>query len=340
MLLFQSAQIRIAIWYVAIVFIICSAFSIFIYKTVTISLEHSFEAAELRLRAKSNDPFFAVLPTARPFVVLLIDDLNEAKKEVALRLVVIDVFILLFSAVAGYILGGKTLQPIELAVNEQKRFVSDASHELRTPLTSLKAEIEVALRDRKLSLKDAKALIKSNLEEVDKMQHLTNYLLACSRYGNSTTELPFEKFKVTKIVDGAVKKVTPLATKKGIKLVVDAESFDIRGNLASLEELLVILLDNGIKYSDKGKKIFLKVKLNKSIAIFEIIDHGIGIKASDVPYIFNRFYRADVSRSKEHVDGYGLGLAIAKSIVEVHKGEIKVKSQINEGTTFKVMLPV
>jgi signal transduction histidine kinase len=324
---------------VIIVALVSGAFSGFIYKTVTAALERSFEAAEIRLRAQSDNPFFAVLPPHRPFVTLLSDELEEAKKEVALRLLAIDGIIVLISGIAGYFLADKTLQPIELAVNDQKRFVSDASHELRTPLTSIKSEIEVALRDKNLKLSDAKALVKSNLEEVDKMQKLTNYLLSLNRYESGSVRLTKEKADLSAIVEKVIEKYQKQASKKGLKIQSELFPTNAYVNSTSIEELISILIDNAIKYTSKGKVEILVVRRGKHAAI-EISDTGIGIKAGELPYIFSRFYRGDSSRSKRQIDGYGLGLSIAHSIVSLNGGDIKVKSAVGKGSTFKIILPL
>ncbi len=308
-------------------------FSTFIYKTVTYELENSFVAAEAKVRSQ------ALFVARKPVLEFLSEDLARAKRQVLLRLLMINGAILIISAAGGYFLAGKALYPIELAMNEQKRFVSDASHELRTPLTSLKTEMEVALRDKKLKTKDARQLITSNLEEVEKMQQLTNYLLACSHYGVACSPIPKKKFQIKDVVENAIRKVSPAASQKDIKIKKEVKANWVRANSASIEELLVILLDNAIKYSREGGQVFIRAVDDKRHLIFEVKDSGVGIKASHIPYIFNRFYRADQSRSKQKTDGYGLGLAIAKGIVEAHKGEIKVKSKPDVGSTFSIVLP-
>jgi signal transduction histidine kinase len=124
-----------------------------------------------------------------------------------------------------------------------------------------------------------------------------------------------------------------------VKVKTKLENVYIMGNEVSLSELLTILLDNAIKYSHRGGEVCLKIKKVQKNVVIEVKDQGIGIRSSDIPFIFNRFYRADSSRSKEKVDGYGLGLSIAKAIVESFGGEIKVTSKIGEGSVFTVKLP-
>jgi len=209
-------------------------------------------------------------------------------------------------------------------VDKQKEFVSNASHELRTPLTSLKTEMEVALRDKKLTLKDARSLLSSNLEDVDKIQKLSNYLLKLNRYERDD-RIPFARVDLKEVV-------TKAAGNFKYKFNLSLQKSVVKGSEDSLIDLVMVLLDNAIKYGN-GKKIEVRTKKG---GILEVIDHGMGIAKEDMPHIFERFYRADASRNKNKSESYGLGLSIAKSIVEMHKGTIEVKSKLGQGTTFRV----
>jgi signal transduction histidine kinase len=220
-------------------------------------------------------------------------------------------------------------------VNDQKTFIGNASHELRTPLTSLKTEIEVALRDQKMTTAEARKLLKSNLEDVDSMQRLSNYLLELNRYENSEIKLETKKIELSGIIQKSIEKVKPVADKQKIKIKKTLVKVYVKGNEDALIELSKILIENAIKYSSPGKSIEIKTKKN---GIFEVKDNGIGIAEKDVPYIFNRFYRVEPSRSKLKVDGYGLGLSIAKSIVDKLGGKIRVVSKIEKGSTFSIQL--
>jgi signal transduction histidine kinase len=233
-------------------------------------------------------------------------------------------------------LAGLTLDPISKMVKKQKEFVGNASHELRTPLTSLKTEIEVALRDRKLGLMQAKKILRSNLDDVNSMQRLSNYLLELNRYENSDINLEIKKIDLAEMVARVIKKVEPVAGKKKIKIIAKLQKVKVNGNEDALIELSTILIDNAIKYSGEGKSVEVKTK---SGGVLEVKDFGIGIPKADLPHIFERFYRAESSRSKGKIDGYGLGLSIAKSIVDKLGGKIRVDSKPRQGSTFSVQLP-
>jgi signal transduction histidine kinase len=232
-----------------------------------------------------------------------------------------------------------TLKPIEQAMEAQNRFTADASHELRTPLTAMRSEIEVNLRNKQLNTTDAKKLLQSNLEEIEKLESLSNALLKLARYQNNFSD-DFKDISLQEVIVEAYEKVENLAKRKSIRFDNNLSEIKVLGDQQSLIELFVILLDNAIKYSPEKSKISINfTKLDKHVSV-KIKDRGIGIKASELPYIFNRFYRADTSRSKEKVDGYGLGLSIAKSIVEMHKGTIEVNSKPGHGSEVVVKLRV
>jgi signal transduction histidine kinase len=170
------------------------------------------------------------------------------------------------------------------------------------------------------------------------MQSLSNYLLDLNRYQNNQTKIVLSKISFKPVIENVVEKLLPIAKKRGITITSQLSDLTVKGNEMALTQLGIILLDNAIKYSHPKGKIDLNLKKQGRRALFEVEDHGVGIKATEIPYIFNRFYRADSSRSKTQIDGYGLGLSIAKSIVDLHKGTISVESHFGQGTKFQVSL--
>jgi signal transduction histidine kinase len=266
--------------------------------------------------------------------------ITETKNRLKTDLAVTNITILIISAVAGYFLAGRTLKPIGLMVEGQNHFVADASHELRTPLTAIKSEIEVNLRNKKMTLAESKILLKSNLEEVNHLQNLTDRLIRSTKYQQNSNGLTLTKFLLTEIVDGAIKKINPLAKSKKINIYKKITNFQITGDKFALTEMLVIFLDNAIKYSPTETEVLLTAKKSDSQLVIQITDKGIGIDKQDQTHLFDRFYRADKSRTNTNVPGYGLGLFIAKQIISQHHGSVKVKSIINKGTTFIISLPI
>lgn len=333
--MFHSARLKLTAWYLLIIMLISFVFSLTIYRSVTFELERRFSAMEWRMRT-GRMGFMMQNPPPPEFFM---EDLQVAKNRVLIALLYANGIILVLSGAAAYLLAGKTLKPIEEAMKEQQRFVSDASHELRTPLTALKTSIEVALRDRSLNLKEAKKALKSSLEDVDNLENLTSNLLSLAQTSEPENNYFFSEINLAETVKRAIKKLAPLARKKKVQLVKNLENVFLEADRDSIEKLVVIMLDNSIKYTEEDGLISISTEEDKKNAILEIMDTGIGIPEEDIPHIFDRFYRVDASRSKINVPGFGLGLPIAKKIVEAHGGSIKVTSEINKGTTFKLILP-
>ncbi len=342
--MFRSARLKLTGWYLLIIMIVSVSFSLGVYDLLTLELNRVESIHRLRIeRRLPMGPRGVLGPDIEnEFPRSLMLDPNliaETKNRLLLNLALINIIILGSSALAGYFLAGRTLKPIAQMLDEQRQFVADASHELRTPLTAIKTETEVALRDKKLDRK-SKQLLVSNLEEIDKLKSLTDYFLTLNKYQDSNAKLSFETFNLSEVMENACNKLHSLAKEKKIKIVKNLKDIFIEANKISITEVITILLDNAIKYSRPEGKINISIQAKRNEVLMIIEDNGIGIKAQDIPHIFNRFYRADSSRTKNMIQGYGLGLSIAKSIVDFHKGKITVKSVPNKGSTFTVYLPI
>lgn len=329
--------------------IVSLLFSFAIYSGVDVELRRFERTQALRalqnpygqevkiFRPKTGDIQRILIPPADEIDPEIV---NHARTRIILILVIINLTILGFSGIAGYVLAGHTLQPIQDMVEEQNRFVTDASHELRTPLTALRSEIEVNLRDKKLTLAAAKELLQSNLEEVKNLQQLSDNLIQLTQHQADIESLTFQSIALSTIVDDAVKKVLPLAKAKKITIRQQLPDVQLDANVNLLGELFVILLDNAIKYSPKETMISITGSTTVHQVKVVVTDQGIGIEKKDLPYIFDRFYRADKSRTQTETPGYGLGLSIAKNIVKKHNGSISAESVLQKGTSFTVDLPL
>lgn len=326
------AVIKLSLFYVFIIMTISAAFSISLYNISTNEIDRGLGRQSQIVGMMGQNPIMVEIDRIRD------EQLQESQNHIILNLVYFNLLILVLSAAGSYFFAKKTLEPIGEAMEEQNRFTADASHELRTPLTAMKTEIEVALRDQKLSLTDSKKLLESNLEEIAKLESLSNALLKIAK--NDNIKLEFQKVNLQDIIIESFEKIEGLATEKSIKFKNRLLNVVVEGNSQNLIELFVILLDNAIKYSPKNSKIEIEMEEQDKSVLVKIIDEGIGIKASDLPYVFNRFYRADSSRNREKISGYGLGLSIAKQIVELHHGAIAVESTLEKGSQFSIFLPI
>lgn len=262
----------------------------------------------------------------------------EAQHRVFNRLLLTNLLILVAAGFLSYYLALRTLKPIEETHAALERFTADASHELRTPIAAMQSEIEVALMDPKLRLPGAKKILSSNLEELAKLTTLSTSLLRLARLENGVparTEITIDN-----LVKNAMNTLTPLAQKKQVTIKTNIRAdLVMRGDQISLREALATVLDNAIKYSRKKGEVVIKAEQVQNRIIVSVHDQGTGIAAIDLPHIFDRFYRADTSRTKTKTPGYGLGLSIAKNIVEAHHGTITATSQLGKGTTMTISLP-
>jgi signal transduction histidine kinase len=261
----------------------------------------------------------------------------SAKERVERRLLLVNMIILLGGGILSYLLAKKTLRPIEEAHEAQSRFTADASHELRTPIAAMQTETEVTLMNPKLTLAQAKTQLQSNLEEMAKLTALSEGLLLLARAESG--QLPNTKVPIHDAINEAVDRVQPLASKKHIKITAHPVHAAVQGDQSSLTEALVILLENAVKYSPEKTAVVINGKAKNKIVTIRVQDKGIGIKANELTKIFERFYRADAARTESHANGYGLGLAIAKNIVEMHRGTIFAASKPGKGSTFTIKLP-
>ncbi len=264
--------------------------------------------------------------------------ISEGRAVLLQRLVLLNIGTLCLGSVLSYILARRTLQPIEDNMEAQVQFVSDASHELRTPLTAIQTSNEVALRNPNLTLQEAKEVIAQDTEDVKRLKELSDGLLSLTHQGRALVGA--KPVTLQDITSEAMTQVVHQATEKGIAVTDTTENLTVLGDHKSLVRLLVILLDNAVKYSHKNGRIYLAACKRDNHAWITVRDEGVGMSQADVPHIFERFYRADSARTRKEYGGYGLGLAIANRIVTNHQGSISVQSKLNEGSTFTVKLPL
>ena len=334
--IFKSASLKLTSLYLIIIMSISLLFSVGFYKVSSDEIVRGIRRQPISVRN--------IIQTRNADVLNeIIDNQNDAiliaKARLQASLLLINLFILVGGGMLSYYLARRTLKPIEDIHEAQSRFTADASHELRTPIAAMRLENELSLTDDKLTLSKAKEQLKSNIEELDKLTSLSENLLKLARLDNEGLEK--NNTKVIDIVNAAIDRVKETTEQK--KQIVKIKKLDkgyINANADSVTEALVTLLDNASKYSPSKSEVVISTKRTKSYIEFSIKDEGIGISEEDQKLIFDRFYRADNSRQKNDVSGYGIGLSIAKSVAELHGGSIIVKSKINKGSTFTLSIPV
>ncbi len=327
MKIFDTAYLKLTAWYVAIIMAISLLFSVWVYSQA----RHEIQFGLTRIVHYGPQEELQGM-IGRQFVE---EQLAASRRRLILRLAGFNLTILAAGAAGSYFLARRTMRPIEDAVETQHRFTADASHELRTPLAAMKTEIEVGLRDKKLTKDEAIALLQSNLEEVDRLGGLAEGLLTLSQADKAVMLAPVSLEEVAAKV---AKRLKSLADVKKIAIVKDLRPVIVQGDEAALDKIIGILLDNAIKYSPANTEITLRVYQKDSHAYVEVRDQGIGIKASELPHVFDRFYRADTSRSKTQIPGHGLGLSIAQKLSEQMNAKLTATSAQGKGSVFLLSL--
>jgi signal transduction histidine kinase len=329
--MFRSATAKLTVWYFGIIMAISLIFSFMIYQItnheVGVRIEH--------YQTQVDQPTI----TGFPHNLDPNDSLLEGEQEAAARstlalLFYINIVVLGSGGIASYYFAKRTLRPIEAAHEAQTRFTSDASHELRTPLTTMRTELELTLRNPDATKEELREVLQSNLEEVGKLSDLSRMLLDLSRLEYGKLEFnPVDLGKLTReTIDGLH------LPKARVKFDGKADHIVVADRVA-IGEVASILIDNALKYSPAKSVVNVKVSGDKHRAKLVVSNSGEGISPAALPHIFERFYRADSSRTSSKTPGFGLGLALAKQIIDLHDGEITATSHPGKTTTFTVLLP-
>jgi len=237
------------------------------------------------------------------------------------------------AAVGGWFLAGKSLAPVATAFQRQQTFVADASHELRTPLAVIRANAEFLQQEQPDSEEAAEILA-----ETDRLTSLVEAMLALARgHGGASAESHLD---LGELVASSAQALRPLAGERKVALDVSvADGMEVRGNADQLHQLVVILVDNALRYTPEGGRVTVDARRVDGSAVVAVSDTGIGIDPDALEHVFERFYRADEARTRAF-GGSGLGLSIAEQLVTGHGGRIAAESTPGRGSTFTVSLPL
>ncbi|MGE5702587.1 MAG: sensor histidine kinase [Clostridia bacterium] len=274
-----------------------------------------------------------------------ITGMDELLRQMQLLLSIAAILLVGLATIAGYIFAGRAMIPINQAYKRQKDFTVDASHELRTPLSVMLSSSEILVESKASLPPFHQSVLTGMMDEISRMIRMVENLLSLARNDSEDALNTPEMIKWFDLRQMAVDVLTQMhgsATQKGVQLSLADESTSspllYHGNMDQIRQLLYILIDNGIKYTDAEGTVSLSVApvKHKKVKI-TVQDRGCGIPEEDIPHIFERFYRIDKGRSRL-TGGTGLGLAIAAQIVNAHRGKIIVTSKWQQGTTFTVLL--
>jgi two-component system OmpR family sensor kinase len=230
-----------------------------------------------------------------------------------------------------------TFTRLEASFEQQKRFVADASHELRTPLTVLITENQSAL-SRPRSAEEYREAVEENLRTAVQMKGLAKALLELARLDSKQPRTDRLTFELSELIQACANRLQTLAAKKGIALQLDLAEVSIHASPVRIRLVITNLLENAIHYTGEGGRIEITLTSVNDHCVLTVADNGCGIDPKHLPHIFERFYRADTSRTRG-TGRYGLGLTICQGVVQAEQGEISVRSAPGQGTTFTVTLP-
>ena len=247
---------------------------------------------------------------------------------------------LIFIGFTGWRLGGIAMQPIRQAYTQLQRFTADASHELRSPLSAILTNGQVALLMAAESPQIQPSL-ENIIESSKSMNTLVNNLLLLARHQGHLAPESLKPVNLNGLLEKLAFDYATQASTQDIKLIhhLPEASVELWADPDLLRQAIENLLSNACKYTPAGGTIWLRLELQSSWAIIQVVDTGIGIPAADLPYVFDRFYRVDTERTRES-GGFGLGLAIVQQIVQAYGGQIHVMSIEGKGSTFQIELPM
>jgi signal transduction histidine kinase len=232
------------------------------------------------------------------------------------------------------------LDAVASAEKEQQQFIADVSHELRTPLTVMRGSLEVVLEEDRPA-EEYREAIGNALLELRHLTRLSQNLLFLARGHAGRVTLSFANVDLVKFISEVTQNLLPAMSDKELELSVELPEEPARAFIDSdrMQQVLHNLLENAIRYTEPGGKVRVRLTSSPSEVRIEVSDTGIGIPETNLPYVFERFFRSDRARHA-HPGGSGLGLSIVRWIVEAHKGKVEVVSSVGEGTTFTVTLPL
>ncbi len=332
--MFTKARLQLTLFYTLLFFVLFWVFSFGIYFWMDRSFGEGY-ISEVKQQQTQKGDHQGEFDDSQQTLTTIAGDV--ALKRLLTVLITINSILLFIIPIISWYLAKKSLEPIQAAHEKQNQFVADASHELRTPISIMIAEIEVALKKERAE-KDYKIILKSNKEELERLGTLVKNLLFLARDGVNKQHKRMEEIDLTDLLSTLIIQFKPIYQKKQILIELHPaeDSVTMKGNFSDIRQLFLNLIDNAIKYTDKGRIDIDLRQTNKFVRV-NVSDTGMGISQKNQKLLFDRFYRVEMARSE--TKGYGLGLSICKAIVESYHGSIGVNSIVNQGSVFTVILP-
>lgn len=300
----------------------------------------SIDKGKGQFHLDGSDWIFTVQSTSDGFMLVFLE--ITAQQGILTNLIytftVVGSLMLIIIFFTSRFFANRSITPVKEAFDKQKQFIADASHELKTPLAIINTNTDVLLSNSEDTVQNQAKWLHYIKSETERMTQLTNDLLYLTQMDDSRATMIFTRFDVSEAVENIILTMEAVIFEKELALDYDIEpDLTVYGNREQFQQVVMILLDNAVKYTNPKGSVTLTLTRQHNDVILAVSNTGEGIASEHLARIFDRFYRTDASRSRSQ-GGYGLGLAIAKSIIDQHKGKIYAKSVPGKSTTFYVHL--
>lgn len=273
-------------------------------------------------------------------VAVSIDPLRDSLKRFRLFFAFGIPITLGFTGIAGWMLAGLAMQPIRRSYEQLQRFTADASHELRAPVAAILSNAQVGLLAPPEDQQQPRQRLENIVTQSKYMSALITNLLFLARHQGKLNPQDITKIDLVELLNSLAERYQTIAKETlEFRLDISIASQEVYGDRDLLQQAIGNLLDNAIKYTPDGGMVILKLEHKPRHIVIIVRDTGMGIPTSDLPHIFDRFYRVDKARTRQ-TGGFGLGLAIAKQIIQAHNGKITVESEAGTGSRFQICLPL
>lgn len=267
-----------------------------------------------------------------------VTDSHKTLMELFTTLFFVGIIMLFVIFAISLFFANRSIKPISEAWEKQKQFIADASHELKTPLAIINANSDALLANQEETIKSQKKWLDYIKNQIDRMSKLVNDLLYLAKTEDTNSKILYIPFNISEVVSDVILSMEAVAFEKDIRLLQDIEAnIIIKSDCEKIKQVVTILVDNAIKYTDEKGCIDIMLKKTRHQLVFSIKNSGKGIPKENITKLFDRFYRADSARTQEN-GGYGLGLSIAKAIIDRLDGKIYADSVKDEGATFTFIL--
>jgi signal transduction histidine kinase len=295
----------------------------------TIQLQNGTSIRLLTYALPGGDENPAFLQLGRP-----LNDQERTLNQLVVVMASLGGAMLILLGLGSWWIAGRSISPAEAAWHKQQAFIANAGHELRAPLTLIRANTEVALR-RTSKDDPRRTTLEDTLEETEHMGSLVSDLLMLSRLDTGALKLDLQAIAVPQLLEDLSRQVKALADEQNVMVSASAAEGEAIADRTRLRQVLLILFDNALGYTDSGGKITFSSEVQGDRVRIAVEDTGIGIRPEDLAHVFERFYQVE----RDGRSGSGLGLSIAKSLVEAMHGKLDLTSSVDEGTTVTLTIP-